>query len=395
MPLTYPDQDVWPNNFVVYIEVEWSDGSFTRGSGAIIGRNDVLTAAHVIYSATKQVENVAIYPAFDGAPGPWGYYDGFMEWRYFKFDVDYDYGFNTAGEAAWDMAIIGLATPLGDSTGWLGWASYAGGGSYAISGYPASLGDQLVRDTGFMGQIGFGDEALYDLRSVFASPGMSGGPIINANNQVVGVVSTSGWANRLDGEVDTLTAFMAENDQLLVPGFVAQLQFSVTYTATNKSFTLDPISYNGPVQNLLYQYIGSGSDEAIGGTARNDFINALGGRDAVNAGGGDDVVDGGLGSNFLTGGAGRDVFFLDGRSGGSTWSTITDWQSGEELSLWGFRPGVSRTVWVDNAGAAGFQGRTLHCDLNGDGLVETSVTWSGMGAGLPAPLEFDNLLWVK
>jgi Ca2+-binding RTX toxin-like protein len=105
-------------------------------------------------------------------------------------------------------------------------------------------------------------------------------------------------------------------------------------------------------------------------------------------------VDGGTGSNFLAGGAGRDVFFLDGRGGGTTWSTITDWQAGEQLSVWGWRPGVSRVTWAEGAGAAGFKGVTLHGDLNGDGTTDVSVTWSGMArAQLPGPREFDNLLW--
>jgi hypothetical protein len=37
---------------------------------------------------------------------------------------------------------------------------------------------------------------------------------------------------------------------------------------------------------------------------------------------------------------------------------------------------------------------TLHGDLNGDGGIGTSVTWSGRTqAELPTPLRFDGLLW--
>jgi hypothetical protein len=33
-------------------------------------------------------------------------------------------------------------------------------------------------------------------------------------------------------------------------------------------------------------------------------------------------------------------------------------------------------------------------DLNADGVIDTSVTWSGLTrANLPTPLEFDGLLW--
>lgn len=155
-------------------------------------------------------------------------------------------------------------------------------------------------------------------------------------------------------------------------------------------------TYSGPVTYLQYQLLGTASNEVAIGTSGNDFINLLGGDDAANGGAGNDVLDGGLGSNFLTGGAGNDVFFLDGRSGQVTWSTITDWQAGEQLSLWGWHPGVSHATWVANAGAAGFQGVTMHADLDGNGSIDASVTWTGMTqAQLPTPIEMDGLLWFK
>ena len=155
-------------------------------------------------------------------------------------------------------------------------------------------------------------------------------------------------------------------------------------------------AYSGPVSYLQYQLLGNANGEVAIGTASNDFINLLGGDDAANGSDGNDVLDGGTGSNFLTGGAGSDVFFLDGRSGQTTWSTITDWQAGEQLSLWGWKPGVSHATWVESAGTAGYEGATLHCDLDGNGSIDASVTWTGTIPGaLPTALEFDDLLWIK
>ena len=160
------------------------------------------------------------------------------------------------------------------------------------------------------------------------------------------------------------------------------------------NFMLLGTAYAGPVAGLQRQYLGSSAGEIVGGTDGNDFINLLGGDDAANGDAGDDVLDGGIGSNFLTGGSGRDVFFSDGRGGTITWSTITDWTAGEQLSLWGWRPGISRVFWEDSAGVDGFKGATMFGDLNADGVIDTSVTWSGLTrANLPTPLEFDGLLW--
>ncbi|MCA3313730.1 MAG: hypothetical protein ING24_00505 [Roseomonas sp.] len=156
------------------------------------------------------------------------------------------------------------------------------------------------------------------------------------------------------------------------------------------------IAYSGTVETLRFQYLGSNLDQAVAGTVSNDFINALGGDDAVNGGRGSDVIDGGTGSNFLTGGPGLDTFFLDGRGGTNTWGTITDWQLREQVSIWGFRPGVSRLHWVDQDGTEGYRGVTLHADLDASGLIDTSVTWTGLAReALPTPREYDGLLWFS
>jgi Ca2+-binding RTX toxin-like protein len=165
-------------------------------------------------------------------------------------------------------------------------------------------------------------------------------------------------------------------------------------TVSGEAYSLLGRAYVGPVSYLQREARGTSSSEVFGGTRFNDFFNLFAGDDAANSGLGDDVLDGGTGSNFLTGGAGKDVFFLDGRGGETVWSTIVDWETGEQLSVWGWQPGVSRATWNNLDGTAGYEGVTMHGDLNGDGLIDTSVTWSGLTrANLPTPLEFDGLLW--
>ncbi|MGG5821418.1 hypothetical protein [Falsiroseomonas sp. HW251] len=157
---------------------------------------------------------------------------------------------------------------------------------------------------------------------------------------------------------------------------------------------LPATAYSGPVAGLQWQFLGSESGEVVGASDDNDFLNLLGGTDAADGRAGNDVLDGGTGSNFLTGGSGRDVFFLDGRGLGPTWATITDWEAGEQLSLFGWRPGVSTLTWVAQDGAPGFQGVTLHADLDGNGVFDASVTWAERSQGdLPSPLSFAGLLW--
>ena len=172
--------------------------------------------------------------------------------------------------------------------------------------------------------------------------------------------------------------------------------FKVTDAAGNQ---LAPgTAYVGPVAGVARQFLGSAAGEAVAATAGRDFINLLGGDDAADGGPGDDIIDGGLGSNFLTGGAGRDIFFLDARGNGQavTWSTITDWADGEELAIFGVKQGVSRATWLASDGTAGFQGATLHLDIDGNGGIDTSVTWAGRSiASLPSPAILPELLWFQ
>ena len=64
------------------------------------------------------------------------------------------------------------------------------------------------------------------------------------------------------------------------------------------------------------------------------------------------------------------------------------------LSIWGWYPGISQGIWVDHAGASGYGGATFHADLEGDGVIDISVTWAGRSrADLPVAVEFEGLLW--
>ena len=148
-----------------------------------------------------------------------------------------------------------------------------------------------------------------------------------------------------------------------------------------------PLDYSGPL-DLTYVYPGTDNDDVVAGTKSNDFMNLAGGNDAAQMGAGDDIVDGGGGNNFLTGGPGRDTFFIDGRDLVPVWSCITDWEEGEALTLWGWTAGVSKAAWSESDGLPGYLGATMFADIDGNGLVETAITWTGKSrAELPVGQE--------
>ncbi len=212
------------------------------------------------------------------------------------------------------------------------------------------------------------DTAVFNLNQadvISARPLKSGGVIIS---------STEGQDTLINVEnLDFL-----DND-LSITSFLQSLPMpTVSLSKGGNSQSIAPEVYTGPVTYLQYQMLGGSEGEVFTGTDGNDFINLLGGDDAANGGAGDDVLDGGIGSNFLVGGGGDDTFFLDGRSGVTTWSTITDF-SNDEVNIWGWQEGVSQLLVTEaNAGAEGYQGVTYHYDLNNDGDIDTSVTFTGL-----------------
>jgi hypothetical protein len=209
-------------------------------------------------------------------------------------------------------------------------------------------------------------------------------------------VSLNQGTNQLRLQV---TDVAGNNGDLAIRAYELGGQIAVS---TGGSSATSEASFNtDPNVDIRFAWIGSSSGEAVAGTDSNDFLALLGGDDAANGGAGNDVLDGGTGSNFLIGGAGVDRFFVDARGGQVTWSTIGDFDlaAGEEVSLWGWRDGVSSLTWVADAGARGWTGVTMQADIDGNGVNDTYITWTGLDfEDLPVPLatqtgDGNQLLW--
>jgi len=161
----------------------------------------------------------------------------------------------------------------------------------------------------------------------------------------------------------------------------AQAAPTINYLLNGAPATVTEVKYSGMIDYIDMKFIGSADRQNIQGTEYSEFMNLLGGIDAANGNGGDDILDGGRGSNFLTGGSGQDTFYVDGRGGANTWSTITDLTSVDTVRLWGWQDGVSQLVVTqENVGANGFKGITYFYDLDGNNLQETKLTFSGLSS---------------
>lgn len=190
-----------PYRAICYIECTWMDGSRTSASGVVVGVNDVLTAMHVVYDASRGgwARDILISPAADTWPTlqqPLGTYAdwGEVDARTQDWDRDGD-GLVTTAEAQWDLALIGLQSRIADATGWVHAAPAVAGASGLMVGYPA-------RGTGMMAEqvyaVPSSSYGVFEIPSLLGA-GASGGPLLQWLPQggvdVVGVLSSGSTAN--------------------------------------------------------------------------------------------------------------------------------------------------------------------------------------------------------
>jgi Ca2+-binding RTX toxin-like protein len=291
----YVNSSDFPHSAVVYVEATFSNGMVYSGSGVVVGQNDVLTAAHVIYSATDGglATSVTVYPAMDGYDyQPFGSYEVDLI-NYFEIDDDGD-GLLYPEDSERDVALLGFSELIGDDTGMFQIDPNGTDGTYYVTGYPGvyedESGPRLTEDSGYMSLDSYTYTWNHD--DIEINSGNSGGPLwhyVNGQPSVVSVVSTDSFSIDLYGQYDTIIGWLNGNDSLI-----------------------------GDDDDTLYG--GSGNDslpgDDNGATSGDDFIPGTGSDDVLYAQYGDDTIYGGTGADVLYGNQGNDM--LRGEDGNDT-----------------------------------------------------------------------------
>ncbi|WP_394425046.1 DUF4214 domain-containing protein [Vreelandella stevensii] len=232
------DSSLFPYSAVAYIEATFSDGSRVSGTGTLVGRNDVLTAAHVIYDVDLGAAvNVTVELGRDGASRPYGTYEAFSL-DYYELNNQTP-GFFTQAESEFDLALVTLADAVGDDIGWFALGDVMTGQTYRVTGYPGlyreSSGPRLMEDLGFSSSMNGFD--LVSLSDFEINPGNSGGPVWYQSPEgpvVVGAVSTDQWGAEVSAHYDVLSTWMQANDYLLpsLPRGFVETPFGIVSAVT-------------------------------------------------------------------------------------------------------------------------------------------------------------------
>ncbi len=215
--------DTQPYSCIGIISVTFPDGYQARGTCTLVGLNDILTASHVVYNPDHGgwVEDYNFYfgadynditnrfedSGYSYSPSKWTT----NAWPAQAFRDSNNQTF-TQAESQYDIALIGVNFPIGDTLGWLGIDSaYNGDVSANAVGYPGGA-------TGMMQETVNVDKnpyyQLYESTYDVLGPGSSGGPLL-IGGDVIGVKSTGSWWADIGFLFDSLVDKMDENNSLL------------------------------------------------------------------------------------------------------------------------------------------------------------------------------------
>ena len=251
--LDFNQRNTQPYSDIGLIKTTWSDGSATLGTCSLVGKNDILTAGHCVFNPAEggwatgfEFYFGADYNATTGAFESWLSNPAFSKWtaNAWTSQIYTDDNNETMlqSESQFDVALIGIDTPIGDQLGWLGMSPGNNGSQSAIAvGYPTGSTGMMMESAAVSSNWAYG---IYESLADVMGPGSSGGPLLVDNN-VIGVKSTGKWWADLGNAFiyDALIAELSNNNSLIPDALAPTISgFSPTDGATavaiNSNITL-------------------------------------------------------------------------------------------------------------------------------------------------------------
>lgn len=207
-----------PYRTAVSIYVRWSSGAITRASGTMVGANDVLTSAHVVYNPARGTAvAINVIPAQSGRNTPYGIVSA-GTWKYYAIQYASG-GALYATQAAQDLAIIGLKDNIGAVTGYLPIKpNVTASVTRQLISYPSAYAFDFfnLRQMYSYGTVSTTSSNYQNITALSVSAGSSGGGILNYTGgvyYVTGTVSTTSWGSFINtSRYNTIVSWMSANN---------------------------------------------------------------------------------------------------------------------------------------------------------------------------------------
>jgi glutamyl endopeptidase len=194
-----------PYNKIVFIVSTFPDGQMFRGTGAIIGYDTVLTAAHLVYDQEHggEATSVRVYLQVNGTmPSEQSGTSG--------YGIYYPDGYADDGDRWDDWACFHTYSDIGSTQGWFGFAvSDSFANKLTISGYPGTVSGSSSANYYMYTHRGYVTVNASNNRilnyTIDTGGGQSGSPIYSTNEIIYGVhfggdgePAQQNWGRRID-----------------------------------------------------------------------------------------------------------------------------------------------------------------------------------------------------
>lgn len=180
--ITISNTNQYPFSAIAYMEIWMKCGCQIAGTGFMVDRDKLLTAAHCLICQTHNKWAYGITFHFGHRKGKKDFYTYNNTWNAYC-GTNFANGYVSDN----DWAVVKLYKNVGDRTGWFGTRSLSDqqveNGYYYISGYKDRI---LKMDVGKL-HIKDSNEMWMDMDAL---PGNSGSPIYDSNNYAVGIWTT-------------------------------------------------------------------------------------------------------------------------------------------------------------------------------------------------------------
>jgi V8-like Glu-specific endopeptidase len=307
-----------PYSAVGVMFVYWPDGTASLGTASVVGRNDILTATHMVYSPDHGgwatgfdfyfgADYNNTLDRFDSSTCSYTLRSGSFTWQVKAFPsnvfTDSQASLLTYGESQYDVAMIGVSKAVGDATGWFAVDPGRDVTQTATQvGYPTTGTGMMAGTLSVMHDSYYG---LYSATTDAMGPGSSGGPLITADGVVVAVKSAGSGSLSMWADVGSvwsaLSQFMASDETLLgvtapaapapapAPDAAPAPQYALSAAAASvnegatASFTF--MTANVAAGTLLgYQLTGVQASDVVGGALTGAAMVGADGRATVSIG---------------------------------------------------------------------------------------------------------------
>jgi len=215
----------FPYPSIGVIIARWDSGESVQGTAVVVGKNDVLTAMHVVYDPVLGwADDLEFYFGAD-----YNSATGQFEFKQYSLTTGFTWvssGYNSSvyddsdnqtniqREAQYDIAVIGLSKEIGLETGYFGLdpARDTNGQSLIAAGYPEGSTGLVVQQVLVDKSSSYG---IYTSAVDIFGRGASGGPLYTSDGYLVGIKSTSKWWSDIGFIYDYILSTRNNNDYLL------------------------------------------------------------------------------------------------------------------------------------------------------------------------------------